>query len=193
MYEARRGLSRLVLGDREVERVVAFAEVPHPSEYMAISFACLMTQADVERCAVQTVRIYTDGSKIDGKVGASLSMWSDGAEIQADKLGLSAYCTVCQTGLLAIYRVTAEILKHNERPFGIFSDFRSVLEIIVDHGALHPLAVRTRANLRVAIDANKSVALFYIKAHAGYIGNECTDSLVKEAALSCRRKPNYDR
>lgn len=92
LYEARRGSSGLVLGDREVERVVKFAEVPHPCEHMTMSFTCLTTQVDVERRTEQTVRIYTDGSKIDGRVGASLSTWS--VYTEAVKLRLSAYCTV---------------------------------------------------------------------------------------------------
>ncbi|XP_063538077.1 uncharacterized protein LOC134747381 [Cydia strobilella] len=48
------------------------------------------------------IRVFTDGSKIEGKVGAALSMWSGDTETKALKLALSAYCTVYQAELLAL-------------------------------------------------------------------------------------------
>nr|XP_049697753.1 uncharacterized protein LOC126054901 [Helicoverpa armigera] len=65
--------------------------------------------------------------------------------------------------------------------------------MLSNHGSLHPLAVRARANLSQALDQNKAVSLFWIKAHAGLPGNERADELAKEAALSLRRKPDYDQ
>ncbi|XP_046976629.1 uncharacterized protein LOC124542783 [Vanessa cardui] len=193
LYEARRGSSRLVLGDRETERAAGFAEAPHPALQMDLEIRSLSDQYQVDRNNVQQVRIFTDGSKIDGRVGAALSLWNNEAETKAVKLSLPAYCTVYQAELLAICRATSEILKDNGSSFGLYSDSRAALETVTDQWNLHPLAEDIRRNLYEALMRNKTVSLFWVKAHAGLPGNECADYLAKEAALSSRRKPNYDQ
>ncbi|XP_049871211.1 uncharacterized protein LOC126370417 [Pectinophora gossypiella] len=68
----------------------------------------------------------------------------------------------------------------------------AALLTVVNPGALHPLAVETRDAIHCCSIQNKSVSLFWIKAHAGLEGNERADSLAKEAALKSKRKPDYD-
>nr|XP_049697305.1 uncharacterized protein LOC126054733 [Helicoverpa armigera] len=193
LYAARRGSSQFVPGDREIESMVRFAEAPHPATQMPLEFVCLADQQQVDTYNVQTVRIFTDGSKIEGKVGAALSLWNNEGEVQNLKLSLAAYCTVYQAELLAICRATDEILKRTESSYGLYSDSMAALQTLSNHGSLHPLAVRARANLSQALDQSKAVSLFWIKAHAGLPGNERADELAKEAALSSRRKPDYDQ
>ncbi|XP_063838171.1 uncharacterized protein LOC135087301 [Ostrinia nubilalis] len=193
LYFARRGSPPPVLGDRETESVVGFAEAPHPAEHMSLEFVSLVDQHLVDQHNVQAVRIFTDGSKIEGKVGAALSWWNNEAEIRNSKLSLSAYCTVYQAELLAIWKASGQILKGAEASYGLYSDSRAALETITNHDSLHPLAVETRKNLRTAFTQGKAVSLFWVKAHAGLPGNERADELAKEAALASKRKPDYDR
>ncbi|KAL0858961.1 hypothetical protein ABMA27_010821 [Loxostege sticticalis] len=193
LYETKRGSPLPELGDRETESMVRFAETPHPATHMAIGFERLEDQSLVDRHNVQAVRIFTDGSKIEGKVGAALSLWKGETEIRNQKFCLSAYCTVYQAELLAICKATGVILKGREKSYGLYSDSMAALETIVNHGSLHPLAVETRENLRKAFIQGKDVSLFWIKAHAGLLGNERADDLAKEAALTSKRKPDYDR
>ncbi|XP_046976355.1 uncharacterized protein LOC124542451 [Vanessa cardui] len=143
LYEARRGSSRLVLGDQATE--------------------------------------------------AALSLWNNEAEIKAVKLSLPAYCTVYQAELLAICKATSEILRNSGGSFGLYSDSRAALETVTGQWNLHPLAVEIRRNVNRALEQNKMVSLYWIKAHAGLPGNERADYLAKEATLSSRRKPNYDQ
>ncbi|XP_004925502.2 uncharacterized protein LOC101744750 [Bombyx mori] len=164
LSEAKRGVGQLATGDGEMERTTKF----------------------------QTVRIYTDGSKIDGKVGASLSFRSNEVETKCKKLKLSSYCTVFQAELLAICRSTREIIKHPKDSFGIYSDSRSSLEAVTNNRSLHPLVVEIRRNLEECKRRNKRVALFWIKAHASLEGNERADQLAKEATLKLKTKPDYD-
>nr|XP_037872912.1 uncharacterized protein LOC119629799 [Bombyx mori] len=192
LYEAKRGVGQLATGDGEMERMTKFADIPHPAKHIDLQFICLEDREQVDTHSTQTVRIYTDGSKIDGKVGASLSFWSNEVETKCKKLKLSSYCTVFQAELLAICRSTREIIKHPKDSFGIYSDSRSSLEAVTNNRSLHPLVVEIRRNLEECKRRNKRVALFWIKAHAGLEGNERADQLAKEAALKLKTKPDYD-
>ncbi|KAL0830238.1 hypothetical protein ABMA28_002449 [Loxostege sticticalis] len=193
LYETKRGSPLPELGDRETESKVGFAETPHPALHMDIIFERLEDQSLVDRHNVQEVRIFTDGSKIEGKVGAALSVWKGESEIRNQKFSLSAYCTVYQAELLAICKATGGILKGRERSYGLYSDSMAALETVANHSSLHPLAVESREHLRKALTQGKDVSLYWIKAHAGLQGNERADELAKEAALASKRKPDYDR
>lgn len=140
-------------------------KAPHPAEHMS-----LMDQDKVESYNIQAVRIYTDGSKIEGKVGAALSIWNNEAEIGAHKMTLSPHCTVYQAELLAICKVSGLILKRLEVSFGIYSDSRLALESVTSLGSLHPPTVETRKNIKSIKLQNKEISLFWVKAHVGFGG-----------------------
>lgn len=63
--------------------------------------------------------IFTDGCKIDDKVGTALSIWKDQMETKLVKLCLSSYCTVYQAELLAICEVSRRVTKDSAESFGI--------------------------------------------------------------------------
>ncbi|XP_063538128.1 uncharacterized protein LOC134747433 [Cydia strobilella] len=193
LYRARKGLTRALPDDREVEVASRYTESPHPALCQELSFTSLPDREALERYAVQQVNMYTDGSKIEGKVGASLSTWKGEREDRAIKITLANYCTVYQAELLAIHRATEEIKRRGEASFGIFSDSRAALETLTNRGSLHRLALEARRNLQAAFDQGKDVSLFWVKAHAGLAGNERADELAKEAALSSGRRADYDR
>ncbi|XP_050558407.1 uncharacterized protein LOC126912091 [Spodoptera frugiperda] len=132
-------------------------------------------------------------SKIEGKVGAALSLWDSATEIKSKKLVLPSYCTVYQAELLALQRAAGEALNSEKTTFGIFSDSMAALQTVANPTSPHPLAVETRNALRHCASQNKRVSLFWIKAHAGLEGNERADYLAKEAALRSKRRPDYDR
>ncbi|XP_045491150.1 uncharacterized protein LOC123691016 [Colias croceus] len=191
LYEIKRGVSHpAVLRDREVERMAPAIEDPHPAEQVELGFGLVDedTYADVVDSHVH--RVYTDGSKIEGRVAAALSVWKGEADTKAIKLALPPYCTVYQAELLALKRAVDIACKSGAAKVGVLSDSRSALQAVT-LSSPHPLAVQTRA-LRKAALQRREVSLFWIKAHAGLKGNEWADELAKEAALGLRRKPDYD-
>lgn len=76
LYRAERGYPLERLGGREIERVSSALENPHPTEYMCLEFLKLETREQLEQADNCTIQIFTDGSKIEGKVGAVLSLWN---------------------------------------------------------------------------------------------------------------------
>lgn len=192
LYEAKRGVPRPELRGGEVERVVSALKSPHPAERINLDFATLANREQLDASAEFDVKIFTDGSKIGGHVGAALSIWRGDAETRTTKLKLSDYCTVYQAELLALCRATEETLRHSASSFGIYSDSMAALQTVKNHSCLHPLAVEARDNLTTSSHQNKIINLFWIKAHAGFEGNERADKLAKEAAMNNKKRPDYD-
>ncbi|XP_028041393.1 uncharacterized protein LOC114251364 [Bombyx mandarina] len=193
LYVAKRGAHLPVLGDRDIERVASALERPHSAEQVGIELRSLVDEEQYLEHRGYEVRIFTDGSKIEGKVGAALSIWTGEAEAKTLKLALSPHCTVYQAELLALCEAANEISRRKENVFAIFSDSMAALQTVADPDSLHVLAVRMRGALSHCKTQGKSVSLFWIKAHAGLEGNERADALAKAAALRLKKKPNYDR
>ncbi|XP_037869239.1 uncharacterized protein LOC119629006 [Bombyx mori] len=183
LYEAKKGVCQSWLGDREIERMSSAMNAPHPAEQLSLEFGNLVDEEQYNTLNHLDVRIFTDGSKIEGRVGAALSIWDGEAEIWSHKLALAPYCTVYQAELLALNYAVKEAQLRNGSTFGVFSDSKAAFLTVTNHGSLHPLAVDTRNMLKQCTLQNKTVALYWIKSHAGLEGNERADQLAKEAAL----------
>ena len=193
LYRIKRGATLPELGDREIERQMPAINAPHPAKLVDIELTCLKNRSDVDANSDCAVKIFTDGSKIGGRVGAALSVWEGEAETKTVKICLPSYCTVYQAELLAVCEATRQIRKQKASTFGIYSDSMAALQTVTNLGSLHPLAVETRENITNLSRQNKVVTLYWIKAHAGLEGNERADQLAKEAAAATsKRKPDYD-
>nr|XP_034833570.1 uncharacterized protein LOC117990212 [Maniola hyperantus] len=195
LYEAKRGKPQSIIGDREVETKVCFLEAVHPAREAIEDFVCLedLSAETIGENSINGLSIFTDGSKIDGKVGAALSCWEDGNEIRSSKFLLERYCSVFQAELYALYKATEYVLKSNKPSVNILSDSRSALECIKNPGTFHPLAFKIRNNLTLLREKGNTIRLFWIRAHVGVEGNERADALAKEAARKKKTAPNYDQ
>ncbi|CAG4991036.1 unnamed protein product [Parnassius apollo] len=71
----------------------------------------------------------TDGSKIEGRVGAALTWWEDGREISSSTFRLDPSCTVFQSELYALLRATKLAESSTEPVVNIMSDSRSSLDL----------------------------------------------------------------
>nr|XP_037877577.1 uncharacterized protein LOC119631160 [Bombyx mori] len=173
LYMARKGYPTAIIGDWEIERMEPVTVMEHPAERLIIKYENLendeQTKIAIDKCNVQ---FYTDGSKIDGFVGAAYTKWIEGKEQKHKKLKLMSCCTVFQAELFAINSATEEILRCSEDSFGIFSDSRSSLDILKNGNSTHPLVTKITKNINNIKLQKKQITLHWIKAHNGLEGNE---------------------
>ncbi|XP_059049813.1 uncharacterized protein LOC131844848 [Achroia grisella] len=139
LYEARRGRADGLVGDRDVERMTPAADKPHPAEQGRLEFRDLVDEEQYKTAQQDCeIRIFTDGSKIEGRVGAALSVWNRATETKALKLALSAHCTVYQAELLALSRAVGIASEHPATTIGILSDSRAALQTVANPKAPTP-------------------------------------------------------
>ncbi|XP_037301216.1 uncharacterized protein LOC119191414 [Manduca sexta] len=188
LYEIKRGYSRRVVGDREVERPVAYGELEHPAQRSMVRYRCLADGAEVNQITSQCLCIYTDGSKIQDRVGAAISIWENAAETRSKKFKMESFCTVYQAELLALHGATEEAVKSGREICSVLSDSRAALDTVADGTSLHPLAFKIRKNLRTLKERNKIINLFWIKAHAGW--REMSEQTSSQRTQHLNPKPN---
>ncbi|XP_037966921.2 uncharacterized protein LOC119692015 [Plutella xylostella] len=161
LYEAKKGKPQPVLKGRKVEERASPLQRPHPSEEIQLDFECLESEAEVqERMTDGAAHIFTDGSKIEGKVGSALSWWNSGNEITCRKFKLEDHCTVFQAELYAVYRATELAKTRKETTLHVYSDSRSTLELLRGSDSSHQLAAKTKDNIACLSKKGKEVALF---------------------------------
>ncbi|GBP61691.1 Putative 115 kDa protein in type-1 retrotransposable element R1DM [Eumeta japonica] len=92
--------------DIRLERPVDFHEMPHPAHTPELGFESVedLDPSTVDRLAIVGPHIYTDGSKIEGKVGAALTEWRDEMESRNSAFRLESFCTVFQAEMFALHR-----------------------------------------------------------------------------------------
>lgn len=195
LYEAKRGKPSLDHEDRQFEERVCFTQAPHPAKEMDIEFECLndMRTETVEKHHLPETLIFTDGSKIDGKVGAAFTYWTKGTETRTKKLKLGSFCTVFQAELYALHQATELLCRVKQDTVGILSDSRSALELVRNPDTFHPLAFGIRQNIAKLKGSGCIIQLYWIRAHVGVPGNERADELAKQAALYTKTLPHYDK
>ncbi|CAH2101759.1 unnamed protein product [Euphydryas editha] len=79
LYDAR-GVPQREIGYWGVDRISSALRFPHPAQHINLEFNCPVDQEQLMANDGHDFNIYMDGSKIEGKVGAALSIWSGAAE-----------------------------------------------------------------------------------------------------------------
>ncbi|CAH2218226.1 jg13488 [Pararge aegeria aegeria] len=194
LYKAKKGVFHQLPDDRAIEVKLEYAaqHIGHPADRTEIGYSLPVTLTETTNGHTpDCTLIYTDGSKIEGKVGAAVSVWDRGVETRAIKLKLEPYCTVFQAELLAIDRATQWARNNTKSEYCILSDSRSALDLIKSGKVSHPLAHSIRRNIGAVQAQGRSIKLCWIKAHVGNVGNERADALAKEAALNTKTTATY--
>ncbi|GBP90788.1 Putative 115 kDa protein in type-1 retrotransposable element R1DM [Eumeta japonica] len=196
LYEVKRGKHlRDICADRELESPVDFCELPHPAHIPELGFESVedLDPTTMDRLAIVGPHIYTDGSKIEGKVGAALTEWRDGVESGNSAYRLESFCTVFQAEMFALHRAIKRVKKGKDRLVNIFSDSKSSLQMLTGPTTYNPLAHAARRDILDIVAEGRGVRLFWVRAHAGTAGNERADELARNAALKKKTTADYDR
>ncbi|GBP87328.1 hypothetical protein EVAR_69567_1 [Eumeta japonica] len=84
--------------------------------------------------------IYTDGSRIEDKVGAALTEWRSGEETWYLTIRLDLFCTVFQVEIVALQSVIWKVKKGKGGLVNVLSDSRSALEVLTSPKTYHLVA-----------------------------------------------------
>jgi ribonuclease HI len=193
LYEAKKGFSVNYLPpDRRVEKKVKPTETKHPSTALSIGYELIenMDSETITRHQITGPQIFTDGSKIEGKVGAALTWWENGQETMNETFALDPACTVFQSELYALHRAVLRVRESGRNRVDILSDSRSSLELLANPKLTHPLAKAIMEDIAQIRAERRGVRLFWIRAHVGTEGNERADELAKTAAAKSAH-PDY--
>ena len=128
-----------------------------------------------------TCRIYTDGSKQNGRVGASFIVYIQAERIFSRGFRLPDHSTVFQAELYAIREAARYVCSRNIAwPLCFFVDSQAALLALQKEQILSRLVSETIAALN---GIQTPVHLVWVPAHTGVFGNEEADVLAKEATF----------
>ncbi|GBP96807.1 hypothetical protein EVAR_85564_1 [Eumeta japonica] len=152
---------------KELEKDIANTERPHPAKAMSIEYE-LVDESDPDPLGkIAGPQIYTDGSKINGRVGAAITWWTNDTESEYQTLSLHPSCSVYQAEMYALYRAVAMVKASREKVVNILSDSRSSLELLSNPRTGHPLAHAIRESTRNANAEGKEIRFYWLRAHVG--------------------------
>ncbi|GBN76905.1 Putative protein in type-1 retrotransposable element R1DM [Araneus ventricosus] len=146
----------------------------HPSEHPSPTQISLDDGGNINT----GLRIYTDGSKTERGVGAAFCVLTDVNITHRWSTRLSLRNTVFQAEILALLKAVEHAVSLPTQQ----------LTILVDNQASINSAANPKSHNSIArkifklLHSHPHIRVSWIKAHAGYIGNEEADRLAKEAA-----------
>lgn len=165
-------------GDRPIEKSTPFTSEIHPSNLKLLTLQQENTNTDIT--------IYTDGSKSDNGVGASICVYENGSLVKVKRLVLERYCSVFQAEMLAINKALQSI--PTDKQITIFTDSQSSIAALKSRKNNTELVVETR---EIITKRKAATTINYIKAHQGTEGNEMADICAKQAAKN-KTKKDFD-
>jgi len=117
------------------------------------------------------VSIYTDGSKTENHVGASMVAVKNSTEIHTETQRLNITCTVFQAEFCGIIMAVDWIQNQRQKTssYAINVDSKAALLAIANKHTTHPLAAATRLKT-IELRKYTSITFHWVKGHAGLKG-----------------------
>ncbi|GFT96440.1 uncharacterized protein TNCV_5021661 [Trichonephila clavipes] len=157
----------------------------------------------VQRNAINTVQFsdkstedfpvicYTDGSKIDGRVGFAFVVFRSGVESENFQFRIRDECTVFVAELLCLNFAVKWITEQNSviSEYLICTDSLSSLDSLKCISSSNNIIVEIQKQLKSLRDKNISIDFAFVRGHTGVLGNERADWLAKAAT---KRKIDID-
>ncbi|GBM06608.1 Putative protein in type-1 retrotransposable element R1DM [Araneus ventricosus] len=146
----------------------------HPADWCSVPFG---TEGPVG----EDIEIYTDGSGIDGKLGAAMVVFFHGTEIHHEICRLEDSATVFQAETKGIH-MALEYINNSKQwhRYHIFSDSKSALQSLTCSKNTRQSVLELK-DLFGTITKSKWLRLHRVKAHVGIYGNERADQFAKLA------------
>jgi ribonuclease HI len=129
--------------------------------------------------------VYTDGSKIENRVGAGYVIYKQGTEEGYDKLRLPDSCTVFQAEIRAIQEAAMCLARQNSgqiKYVKIITDSQAALQALASRHVKQETVYKAIETLNTLCSGSRYVTICWTKAHVGTTGNERADVLAKEGA-----------
>ena len=126
--------------------------------------------------------VYTDGSKLDDKVGAGVYIKRPGHTVAAESFRLSDHATVYQAEMMAIKQAALILQKINDlTTIKFYVDSQAALRTFQSPIIKSRLALSTIGALNLV--KKESMIFVWTKAHVGNPGNEEADKLAKAGTI----------
>lgn len=128
---------------------------------------------DVTDLGQNSIKIFTDGSKMDGAVGCAFVVYDGQAEVMTKKYKLGPHCSVFQSELWAIYNALQTALGFNREGEAIFivSDSQSAILAIENVYTDNPIVDLIHDSL-LQLQEKRMYAIFmWARSHIGIEGN----------------------
>ncbi|GBM82012.1 hypothetical protein AVEN_51857-1 [Araneus ventricosus] len=138
--------------------------------------SCLVNSVNKNHRDSGAKAIYTDGSKTDEGTGSAYRILENYGIISSWQSKLDRSNSVFQAEILAI-RMAIEAVSSLHRPIKIWSDSLPSLMAILYPKSHHSMV----REMQTLLLSHKHIHLRWLKAHVGYLGNECADQSAKEA------------
>ncbi|GFV53971.1 RNase H domain-containing protein [Trichonephila clavipes] len=160
--------------------------IPHPSERNAINIVQFS-----DKSTDFPVICYTDGSKIDGRVGFAFVVFRSGVESENFQFRIRDECTVFVAELLCLNFAVKWITEQNSviSEYLICTDSLSSLDSLKCISSSDNIIVEIQKQLKSLRDKKISIDFAFVRGHTGVLGNERADWLAKAAT---KRKIDID-
>ena len=132
-----------------------------------------------------TVKVYTDGSKLDGRVGAGFYAEYPNNSPKRAFFHLGIYSTVLQAEVLAISEVVKDLLleKMHDQSIVVLVDSQAAIKALIKCTVTSIPVLNCITNLN-QLGKQNHVCIAWIPGHAGVHGNEVADYLAKSGSKS---------
>ena len=168
------------LGIERIMRDMDVVEAVRPLVHFNIQEATF-TDRQAYRQFVVEWSVFTDGSKLNGRVGAGYIIYRGEEEIESRKIRLSDNGTVFQAEISAIHSAALWLMTNQvEGPVTFFVDSQAALMALKHENISSRLVLNA---IRMIDMIRGTINLVWVPAHSGVAGNEAVDLLAKEATL----------
>ena len=135
---------------------------------------------DMDSCqGALDCNVYTDGSKLNGKVGAGVYIIRKGVTIAEHKVRLPDESTVYQAEMMAIKQAALLLAQITDlSTIKVYVDSQAALRTFQADFIKSKLALQTIEALGLV--RHQMMVFVWTKAHVGTLGNEKADTLAKE-------------